>query len=219
MCWLSFHQAGVEAAIVGVIFGLLTPIVPFHDPATFGPTARTLVDRIDGSYADGELTDDERDDDEIAFEDLARYASETASPLERIEGRLALWVSLLIVPVFAFANAGVRIETDALDGRIALGVAIGLVLGKTIGVFTFSFLAVKIGIGRLPNGTTWRHAFGLAVTAGIGFTVALFVATISFTDAARLSSAKIGVLGASVVAGVLGLLLLRTTPPAASSEA
>jgi Na+:H+ antiporter, NhaA family len=219
LCWLSFHQAGVEAAIVGVIFGLLTPIVPFHDPATFGPTARTLVDRIDRSYADGELTDDERDDDEIAFEDLARYASETASPLERIEGRLALWVSLLIVPVFAFANAGVRIETDALDGRIALGVALGLVPGKTIGVFTFSFLAVKIGIGRLPNGTTWRHAFGLAVTAGIGFTVALFVATISFTDAARLSSAKIGVLGASVVAGVLGLLLLRSSPPAIDAEA
>ena len=213
LCWLSFHQAGIEAAIVGVIFGLLTPIVPFHDPATFVPTARALVDRVERAYDDGVLTDDERDDDELAFEDLARYAAETASPLERIEGRLALWVSLLIIPLFAFANAGVRIRTDALDARIALGVAVGLVAGKTIGVFSFSFLAVKVGVGRLPSGTTWRHAFGLAVTAGIGFTVALFVATISFADDAGFSSsAKVGVLGGSLVAGVLGFSLLRTSP-------
>ena len=213
LCWLSFHQAGIEAAIVGVIFGLLTPITPFHDPAAFAPTARALVDRVERSFDDGVITDDERDGDELAFEDLARLATETASPLERIEGRLALWVSLLIVPAFAFANAGVRIETDSLDSRVALGVGLGLVLGKTIGVFSFSFLAVRFGIGRLPAGTTWRHAFGLAVTAGIGFTVALFVATISFADAGGLqSSAKVGVLGASVVAGVLGFLLLRSTP-------
>ena len=210
---MSFHQAGIEAAIVGVIFGLLTPINPFHDPAGFAPTARALVERVERSYGHGTLTDDERDDDELAFEDLARLAAETASPLERIEGRLALWVSLLIVPAFAFANAGVRVETGSLDARVALGVGAGLVLGKTVGVFSFSFLAVRLGIGRLPSGTTWRHAFGLAVTAGIGFTVALFVATISFADAAGLqSSAKVGVLGASVVAGLLGFAVLRTSP-------
>ncbi len=214
LCWLAFHQAGVEAAIVGVIFGLLTPIVPFHDPAEFAPLARRFVDDVDATFADGRITDDERDHNEIAFEDMARLAAETASPLERIEARLALWVSLLIVPVFAFANAGVRIETDALEGRIALGVGLGLVLGKTIGVFSFSWLAVRLGLGKLPAGTTWRHAFGLAVTAGIGFTVALFVATLSFDDAAFTSSAKIGVLGGSLVAGILGFLLLRSTPAA-----
>jgi NhaA family Na+:H+ antiporter len=219
LCWLAFHEAGVEAAIVGVVFGLLTPIVPFHDPAAFAPAARELVERVERSYADGVLTDDERDDDELAFEDLARLASETASPLERIEARLALWVSLLVVPLFAFANAGVRIETDAFDARIALGVALGLVLGKAVGVFGFSVLAVRLGIGRLPANTTWWHAFGLAVTAGIGFTVALFVATISFTDAARLSSAKIGVLAGSVVAGVAGLALLRSSRSAGGSRA
>jgi Na+:H+ antiporter, NhaA family len=216
LCWLAFHEAGVEAAIVGVIFGLLTPIVPFHDPAEFVPLARRFVDDVDATFADGRVTDDERDHNEIAFEDMARLAAETASPLERIEARLALWVSLLIVPVFAFANAGVRIETDSLEGRIALGVGLGLVFGKTIGVFSFSWLAVRLGLGRLPAGTTWRHAFGLAVTAGIGFTVALFVATLSFDDEAFTSSAKIGVLGGSLVAGFFGFLLLRSSP--ASTE-
>lgn len=215
LCWLAFHEAGIEAAIVGVIFGLLTPITPFHDPAQFAPVARRFVDDVEATYADGRLTDDERDHNEVAFDDMARLAAETASPLERIEARLALWVSLLIVPVFAFANAGVRIETDALEGRIALGVALGLVFGKTIGVFSFSWLAVRLGLGKLPPGTTWRHAFGLAVTAGIGFTVALFVATLSFDDEAFTSSAKIGVLAGSVVAGFFGFLLLRSNPPAA----
>lgn len=217
-CWLAFHEAGIEAAIVGVIFGLLTPIVPFHDPAAFAPLARRYVDAVDATYADGRVTTDERDHNEVAFEDLARLAAETASPLERIEARLALWVSLLIVPVFAFANAGVRIETDALDGRVALGVALGLVLGKTMGVFSFSWLAVRLGLGRLPAGTSWRQAFGLAVTAGIGFTVALFVTTLSFDDPALTSSAKIGVLGGSIVAGALGFLLLRSSPGAAPAE-
>jgi Na+:H+ antiporter, NhaA family len=205
LCWYSLHEAGVEAAIAGVVFGLLTPIHPFHDPDHFGDVARTLVDRIEG-------------DDEMAVEDLATYAREVSSPLERIENRLNLWVSFVIVPIFALANAGVRVETDAIDGRVLAGVVFGLVIGKTIGVFSFSYLAVKLGIGRLPAGTTWRHMVGLAVTAGIGFTVALFVTGLSFDDAGLTASAKLGVLIASGTAGTLGYLLLRTSPPAVARD-
>jgi len=202
LCWYALRRCGVEAAIAGVVFGLLTPTRPFHDPAHFGDVTRELVDRIEQS-------------DEVAVEDLARYATETASPLERIEGRLNLWVAFGIVPLFALVNAGVRLDTGALDARVAAGVVLGLVVGKTVGVFGGAWLAVRLGVGRRPAGTSWRHLFALAVTAGIGFTVALFVTGLSFQEPALTSSAKIGILVASTVAGVLGFVLLRTTPVAA----
>jgi NhaA family Na+:H+ antiporter len=201
MCWYALYRCGVEAAIAGVVFGLLTPTRPFHDPAQFGAVSRVLVDRIQQS-------------DEVAVEDLARYATETASPLERIENRLNLWVAFAIVPLFALVNAGVRVSGATLDHRVVIGVFFGLVLGKTVGVFGGAWLAVRTGIGRLPSSVTWRHLFGLAATAGIGFTVALFVTGLSFDDEALTSSAKIGILVASATAGVVGLVLLRTVAPA-----
>lgn len=213
LCWLAFHEAGIESAIVGVVFGLLTPIRPFHEPRAFVPAGRALLADVEKTYADDQITDDEREHNEGAVEELARLALETSSPLERVENRLGPWVTLLVVPVFAFANAGVRIETDALDGRVVLGVLLGLVAGKTVGVLGFSWLAVRLGLGRLPAGTTWRHLFGLAVTAGIGFTVALFVTSLSFDDAALTASAKLGVLAASTIAGMLGFLALRFVVP------
>jgi Na+:H+ antiporter, NhaA family len=204
-CWYSLHHAGVESAIAGVIFGFLTPIVPFHNPAEFGDVARQLVTRIEAS-------------DEIAVEDIARYAIETSSPLERIENRLNLWVAFAIVPVFALANAGVRVSGADIDARVTMGVILGLVVGKTVGVFAASWLAVRLGVGRLPGGATWRHMLGLAMTAGIGFTVALFVTGLSFTDESLTSSAKVGVLVASAVAGLLGFAILRSCPPVDSTQ-
>lgn len=215
VCWLALHEAGVEAAIVGVVFGLLTPVRPYYPQRSFAPTARHLVDRIERTFDDDHLEDEDAERNEIALEDLARFARETSSPLERIEARLTLWVSLFVVPLFALANAGVRIDTASLDGRVVAGVVVGLVAGKAIGVFTFSLAAVRLGVGELPAGTGWRHIAGLAVTAGIGFTVALYVAGLSFDDGGSggslTSSAKVGVLAASTVAGTAGFLLLRTT--------
>ncbi|MGD9793177.1 MAG: Na+/H+ antiporter NhaA [Acidimicrobiia bacterium] len=199
LCWYSLHEAGVEAAIAGVIFGLLTPTKPFHNPEEFPVVAHTLVDRI-------------ADSDEIAAEDLARYAIETASPLERVENRLNRWVSFLIVPLFALANAGVEIDTSSINQRVLFGVGFGLVVGKAVGVFAFAWVAVKFGLGRLPSSTTWRHMFGLALASGIGFTVALFVTGLSFDDEGLTSSAKLGILGASALAGLLAYLWLRACP-------
>jgi NhaA family Na+:H+ antiporter len=212
VCWLALHQAGVEAAIVGVVFGLLTPARPFHNPARFGVEARAMVDRIASSIDDGVISDSERDDNEIALERLARLAAETASPLERLEHRLGPWVNLAIVPAFAFANAGVRLGSGGLETRVVVGVVVGLVVGKAVGVVGCSWLAVRIGLGRLPAGTTWRHLTGIGVTAGIGFTVALFVSGLGFRDARLVSSAKAGVLLASATAGVIGFLVLRFAP-------
>ena len=130
----------------------------------------------------------------------------------------------MIVPVFALANAGVRFSGDAVSGLpsdpVALGVGLGLVVGKTVGVFAASLIAVKLGLGKLPSGTTWRHVFGLAMVAGVGFTVALFVTSIRFTDPVLADSAKIGILLGSGGAGVIGYLFLRAVPVAeAEAEA
>jgi NhaA family Na+:H+ antiporter len=147
--------------------------------------------------------------------------TETQSPLERLEHKLQGWVAFVIVPLFAFSNAGVRLTSDALDGiatdRVVLGVALGLLVGKTVGVFSFTWAAARLRIGTLPSGVTYRHVFGLAVTAGIGFTVALFVAGLAFDPGSEFTdSAKIGILGGSLVSGLLGYFLLRSTPPVAT---
>jgi NhaA family Na+:H+ antiporter len=211
VCWFALHEAGVEAAIVGVVFGLLTPAHPFHGPDELAPIAARVARRIDERRADGIVTDDERDADELEVEDLARLAIECTSPLERLENRLAAWVTLVVIPLFAFANTGVRIDLDGLDSRIVAGVIVGLVLGKGIGVTLATWLAVRTGVGTLPTGLSFAHIVALAFTAGIGFTVSLFITSLSFTDDARLASAKLGVIVAAVLAGTIGLLLLRRT--------
>ncbi len=218
--WYAVHQSGVHATLAGVSLGLLTPAWSFLNPRHFAEDARSLVDKADDVYADGVVTTDEYALNQAELQDLSRLVSETQSPLERLEFKLQPWVAFLIVPLFAFANAGVRLSSDAIDGiatdTVVLGVGIGLLVGKTIGVFSFTWLADRIGIGTLPSGITYRHVFGLAVTAGVGFTVALFVAGLAFHGEADLTdSAKIGILAGSLVSGIIGYLMLRSAPAAA----
>jgi NhaA family Na+:H+ antiporter len=214
--WLALLESGVHATLAGVALGLLTPAWPLHSPRRFPAEARRLLDRIDKAYYDRVLTQEEFVENEHLAAEVARMAMYATSPLERLESRLSPWVSYVIVPVFALANAGVRFSGEAVSGLfsdpIVLGVAAGLVAGKTIGVVTASFLAVKLGLGKLPAGATWRHIFGLAMVAGVGFTVALFVTSISFTDPVLADSAKIGILLGSAIAGIGGYLFLRAIP-------
>jgi NhaA family Na+:H+ antiporter len=214
--WLALLESGVHATLAGVALGLLTPAWPLHSPRRFPAQARRLLDRIDEAYYDRVLTQQEFEENEQLAAEVSRLAMFATSPLQRLESRLTPWVSYVIVPVFALANAGVRFSGDAVSGlfgdSVVLGVALGLVVGKTVGVFTAAFLAVKLGLGKLPAGTTWRHVLGLAMVAGVGFTVALFVTSISFTDPALADSAKIGILIGSAVAGTAGYLFLRSVP-------
>ncbi len=128
-------------------------------------------------------------------------------------------MAFVVVPIFALANAGVSVSVDGLDSNVFIGVFAGLVVGKLVGVVAFTWLAVRLRVGRLPERTTWAHVIGVGATAGIGFTVALFVAALSFDDADLLRSAKLGILTASTVAGFLGYVLLRrATRSAVESE-
>jgi NhaA family Na+:H+ antiporter len=118
----------------------------------------------------------------------------------------------LIVPLFALANAGVDFRgVDAgelVTNPVALGVAVGLVVGKTIGISLFAWLAVKARWGRLPGSTTWRHIIGVAALAGIGFTVSLFIANLAFDDQQLTDTAKLGIFAGSLMAGILGTTIL-----------
>lgn len=216
--WFAFLESGVHATIAGVILALLTPARPFYIPDHYAGTARELVDRVDEYAGDPGIPEHRHTRERIQslLEDVSRLSSETIAPLDRLEHRLEPWSSFVVVPIFAFANAGVRISGDALSGALGdpvlLGVALGLLVGKVVGVSGATWLAVRLGLGDLPRRTTWSHVIGLSMLAAIGFTVALFVTALAFTDPAHTDSAKIGIFIASLIAGVGGYLWLRASP-------
>ena len=137
------------------------------------------------------------------------------SPLHGLEDGLSPYVFYLIVPVFAFANAGVVLKgigTEEVFASLTVGIALGLVLGKILGVLGVVWLIVRLGWARLPYGATWLHMLGISALAGIGFTMSLFIGTLSFADATHMNEVRLGVLGGSLVAALLGFGILRTAP-------
>jgi NhaA family Na+:H+ antiporter len=142
------------------------------------------------------------------------------SPLKKIEHGLAPWVAFGVMPVFAFANAGVTLtglQLSDLFASIPLGIAAGLFIGKQLGIMSFVLVGVKLGLARLPQGVTWMHIYGASVLAGIGFTMSLFIGTLAFADAEHASAVRIGVLTGSLLSALLGYAVLRLAP--ASEEA
>ncbi len=195
--WLALHESGIHATIAGVALGLLTPTRPFE--------RRELIDA--DALADVSSVEQARQ-----TADLARGS---VSVVEWLEHRLHPWSSFVIVPLFALANAGVPITADALadawSSSITHGVVVGLVVGKLVGVTAFTWLAVRLRIGTLPADVSWRQFVGIGAVAGVGFTVSLFVTGLAFPEQALQDEAKIGILVASAVAGILGALILRRT--------
>lgn len=133
------------------------------------------------------------------------------SPLKKIEHGLHPWVAFLILPVFAFANAGISfagITMDQMMSPLTLGIALGLFVGKQIGVFGAAFLAVKTGIAKLPEGLNWAHIYGLSLITGVGFTMSLFIGGLAFDNQAQMDSVKLGVLAGSFMSAVVGMIVL-----------
>ncbi|MFQ5516150.1 MAG: Na+/H+ antiporter NhaA [Acidimicrobiia bacterium] len=137
--------------------------------------------------------------------------------MNRLERALQPWSSFVIVPIFALANAGVRFAgidfVDTATSSVALGVGIGLVVGKLVGVSFFTWLAVRLGFGKLPRATGWVHIIGLAALAGIGFTVSLFVTSLAFAHPMITDQAKTGIFLGSSLAGIIGYTFLRSIRP------
>jgi len=200
--WFLFHQSGVHATVAGVILGMITPTNAWLPVGRFAKTIREVDDFLDeeGSW----YNDAHRNH---VLQTVAVTARESMPPLERIENALHPWVSFVIMPLFALANAGVVIQASALVEPISLAVAAGLLFGKPIGVVLASWLAVRAGIARLPRELNWPAIIGGGFLAGIGFTMALFIAGLAL-DGPLLDSAKIGILMGSAVSAVIGLAVL-----------
>ena len=220
--WYALHESGVHATIIGVAFGLITPAFAYLPPDKYPSVATRLVGDVVVRNADGVVTADEHEANDHTLREIRRLTRETQSPLHRVENRLAPWSAFLIVPLFAFANAGVPYPdvpvADWLTDPVVLGVALGLVVGKTLGIFGAAWITEKAGIARYPTGMTSTHLLGVAMTAGIGFTVAIFIANLAFTDGEVIEIAKLGILVGSVIAAVGGYLVLRLGSKPASGE-
>jgi NhaA family Na+:H+ antiporter len=203
--WLATFKSGVHATIAGVALGLATPAVPFQRPRAVSLEAHRVADHT---------VDDPKPPDADAHHwlHLAGLTREAVSPLARLEHLLHPWTSWVVIPVFALANAGVSVSgsslADAITSGVTLGVVTGLVVGKTVGVTVFTWIATKVGITRLPEGVGWGQLVGVATLAGIGFTVSLFITSLAFQTQPVQDAAKVGILVASLLAGLLGALLL-----------
>ncbi len=215
-CWFALHESGVHATLAGVAFGLATPSHAFLPPSHFGPRARDLISRVERAKAAEGRANDQEDEEGLeadALNELITLSAESQPPLDRLEHRLLPWTTFVIVPVFALANAGVRVSWDelvnAFSDSVTLGVMFGLVIGKPLGIFLFALVAVRLGIGKKPAGASWLQILGVAMLGGVGFTVALFVTELAFEPGALADLAKIGILAASAIAGTIGYVFLR----------
>jgi Na+:H+ antiporter, NhaA family len=153
----------------------------------------------------------------VAFTVPLRTRDRAPSPLLDLEHGLKPWVAYCIMPAFAFANAGVALRGMSLADLFApvpLGIALGLFIGKQVGVMAFSWLGVRFGICGLPQGTTWTQLYGVGLLAGIGFTMSLFIGTLAFTDAEIANAVRLGVLSGSCLSGIVGFIVLRRVLPA-----
>ncbi|MGH9279689.1 MAG: Na+/H+ antiporter NhaA [Acidimicrobiales bacterium] len=199
--WLALFQSGVQAAIAGALLGLIAPATPVAPAAVAREWTADLSDEPDAEE----------------LQAMTRLARSTVSVAERLEQGLHPFVSFVVLPLFALANAGVVLDAGLFDSpgapAVAAGVMLGLVVGKALGISTFSWLAVRTGLGSLPTGVGWGQLVGIGVTAGIGFTVSLLVAELAFAAPGLQRAAKASVLIASAMAALGGALLLRRSAP------
>jgi NhaA family Na+:H+ antiporter len=156
------------------------------------------------------------------FIPLRATNDEGHSPLKEMEHGLAPWVAFGIMPIFAFANAGVSLQGLALSDLLAgipLGIALGLFVGKQLGIMAFVWVGVKLGIARLPDGVSWMQIYGVSLLAGIGFTMSLFIGTLAFSDPEHAAAVRIGVLAGSILSAIVGALVLKAALPASVEDA
>jgi NhaA family Na+:H+ antiporter len=213
--WFEFHASGIHATIAGVILGFLTPSQAWISERRLGRVIATTTRFMQG--ADWRTSARRY----VALRQMERAARSSISPLRRFETALHPWVAFVIMPIFALANAGVRVDGPAFFDPVALAVLLGLVIGKPLGILLFSWAAVKTGFAKLPSGVGWAAVFGGGILAGIGFTMAIFIASLAM-EGTMLSAAKVGILGGSVASAVIGVVVmviaLPKAPPPAKPE-
>ena len=213
--WLAVLKSGVHATVAGVLMALVVPARSWINPSEFLVRGRRLLDEFEAAcfVAPNILTNEPQ---QQATHALDRLVEDVETPMTYFQTRLNPWVAFGILPVFAFANAGVPLTSglaEAAASPVTWGVAVGLVLGKPIGIALFSWVAVSLGIAHLPRAIAWRHIGGVACLGGVGFTISLFITELAFGEGALAHAARVGIFIGSLVAGIAGYLVLRAALP------
>lgn len=211
--WFLFLKSGVHPTIAGVILAFTIPVRARINSALFVRQNKEIISNIESGNNIGAYVPATKEFNSNVFE-LESLSEQIQSPMQRIEHKLHYWVAFFIMPVFALANAGLTIDVSLLSdisNNVSMGIITGLVLGKVIGISLFSWLSVKAGISTLPSNVKWKQLIGVSCLGGIGFTMSLFVAGLAFTKDIYMQEAKLGILTASLIAGIIGIIVLKRT--------
>ncbi|PAF51031.1 sodium/proton antiporter NhaA [Helicobacter sp. 13S00477-4] len=204
LLWFTIHNSGIHATIAAVILAFCIPISPKKQSKDFSNLIKTLGESFQSK------TTKEQYPTEEEIHTIKKKLKTIQSPLGKLEHTLQPWCAYFIMPLFAFANAGVNIGGDInfnID-HILLGVVLGLVIGKPLGIFIITFLCEKIGIATRPKGINWGHILGAGMLAGIGFTMSMFVSNLAFSHPESMEVSKIAILGGSLISGMIGVVYL-----------
>jgi NhaA family Na+:H+ antiporter len=216
--WYAMHHAGVHATLAGVVLGLA---IPAEGRRSGAEVLRELAEHLSSLHRRRDTVDPTTEAAELLM--IEESIEDVEAPLQRFVHLLHPYVAFAVMPLFALTNAGVSVDGAGLGvllGPVALGSAGGLFFGKMIGIFSFTWVALKLGWAPMPAGGSMVKLFGVSVVAGIGFTVALFIAALAYADEpALLTQAKAGILAGSLLAGLVGAVLLRLTPEVGEARA
>lgn len=211
--WLAILLSGVHATIAAVLAAFAIPADRKINTPLFLRKARLLSYSIKSLQKEPDLKEEQREESITnTIEKFSLLTKDATPPLQRLEHALYPFVSFVVLPLFAFANAGVTIDANSLKfltSPVALGVVLGLIFGKFLGVVLFSRLLVWFRVSSLPRGVEWKHIYGVGFLAAIGFTMSLFITELAFVNEDFLIQAKIGILSASLLAGLIGYSYLR----------
>lgn len=222
--WFFMHESGVHATIAGVLLGMLTPATARVDPGEgFSDRVDSLVDRFRDLVNLSTEEDYGGHKKAHLMDDVITTYSRSQAPLDYLLHQLERFVAIVIMPIFALANAGVQFDAEvfgnAMSMEVALAVGAGLFFGKPIGITLFAWLSVRLGFAALPTGVNWAALAGTGLLAGIGFTMALFVTNLAFADPILISGSKIGIFAGSLFSAVIGVLILQRALPQTPVEA
>jgi NhaA family Na+:H+ antiporter len=206
--WYFMHESGVHATVAGVALAFTIPTHTRINAVEFSREARRILDRFDRTESGDLLVLTSRAQQEALFA-LDHASQGVTAPILRLEHALHNFSAFVVMPLFAFANAGVRIGGPLEHAEVTVGVFLGLIIGKPLGITAAAFGAVKSGIGQLPGGVGWASLLGYACLAGIGFTMSLFIAMLAFDETGPVNAAKSGILAGSLLAGIAGAIVLR----------
>ncbi|MEJ2231044.1 MAG: Na+/H+ antiporter NhaA [Nitrospirales bacterium] len=209
--WLAFLLSGIHATIAGILVALTIPARPRICRREFLQKVETFmgVFKREGTPSSPVLASEKQAE---AAEAVKVSGELVQTPLQRLEHILGPWVAFGIMPLFALANAGIVFKEDftfMLSHTVPMGIMVGLVIGKQVGITVFTWLAVRLGLGKLPEGVTWRQIYGVSWLGGIGFTMSIFITNLAFQDTEIITGAKAGILVASLIAGFVGWTILK----------